>query len=225
MSRRARSTPFLPLDSEMTRILRARGVAVRYRTTRRLALGCALVTSALVPLAAARLSAAERFPPPPAVSPFAASVIAPPSRVRGTDERRHLVYEIALLNTSASAQRISRVEVLTGGSAAVVASYDGPEAVKEIMSDDVNVFGPIDVLPSSGGGVLWLDVSFERDARIPRRLMHRLTTAPLADDGATTGAATRPTGLASAGPHRSGTAAAAWYARSSPTSWRRTSSG
>ena len=163
----------------------------------RLALAC-LVAFGVVSLAVARLSAAERFPPPPAVSPLAVSVISPPSRVRGTDERRHLVYEIALLNTSASIQRINRVEVLSGGSGAVVASYDGPEAVKAIMSDDVHVFGPIDVLPPSGGGVLWLDVSFGRGARIPRRLVHRLATAPLADDGATTGAATTMLGAQTA---------------------------
>jgi hypothetical protein len=81
---------------------------MRNRTTMLLALGCSLVAFGVVPLAAARFSAAERFPPPPAVSPLAVSVIAPPSRVRGTDKRRHLVYEIALLNTSASARRMDR---------------------------------------------------------------------------------------------------------------------
>jgi hypothetical protein len=96
---------------------------MRNHTTTRLALGCSFVAFAVVPLAAGRLSAAQRFPPAPAVSPLAASVIAPPSRVRGTDERRHLVYEIALLNTSATVQRMDRVEVLTGGGGALVASY------------------------------------------------------------------------------------------------------
>jgi hypothetical protein len=162
---------------------------MRNRTTTRLALGCSFVAFALVPLAAGRLSAAQRLPPPPAVSPLAASVIAPLSRVRGTDKRRHLVYEIALLNTSATVQRMDRVEVLTGGGR-VVASYTGPDAVKAIMSDDVNTLGSIDVLPPSGGGVLWLDVTFENGARIPGRLVHRFTTAPLAVDGAATAAAT-----------------------------------
>ena len=161
---------------------------MRHRKTTRLALGYRFVAFG-VSLAAARFAAAERFPPPPAVSSFAAAVIAQPAMVRGTDERRHLVYEIALLNTSASAQRIDLVEVLAGGRGALVASYAGPDAVKAIMTDDVNVFSPIDVLPPSGGGMLWLDVPFGRGARIPSRLVHRLTTAPLADDGVTTGEA------------------------------------
>jgi hypothetical protein len=93
---------------------------------------------------------------------------------------------------------MDRVEVLTGGGGALVASYAGPDAVKAIMSDDVDIFGPIDVLPPSGGGVLWLDVSFENGARIPGRLVHRFTTAPLAADGAATAAATAMLGARTA---------------------------
>jgi hypothetical protein len=143
-------------------------------------------------MAAPRFSAAERFPPPPALSPLATSVIAPPVSVLGTDKRRHLVYEIALLNTSVSARRVDRVEVLTGKGAPVM-DFAGSDAVKAIMSDAANTIAPIDVLPSSGGGVLWLDVSFENGARIPARLVHRFTTTPLADDAAS-GAATTMVG-------------------------------
>jgi hypothetical protein len=155
----------------------------------RLALGCSLVAFGVVGLAAAPFSAAERFPPPPALTPLAASVIAPPVRVRGTDERRHLVYEIALLNTSMSARRLDRLEVLTGTGGPVM-EFAGSDAVKAIMSDAANGLGQIDVLPSSEGGVLWLDVSFEKGARIPARLVHRFATTPLADDGSPTGPAT-----------------------------------
>jgi hypothetical protein len=154
----------------------------------RLILGCSLVAFGLVPLAAPRFSAAERFPPPPALSPLATSVIAPPARVRGTDKRWHLVYEISLLNISASARRVDRVEVLTGKGDTVM-DFAGSDAVRTIMSDAVDGIAPIDALPSSGGGVLWLDVSFENGARIPARLVHRFTTTALASD-ATSGAVT-----------------------------------
>jgi hypothetical protein len=69
----------------------------------------------------------------------------------------------------------------------VLASYTGPDAVKPIMSNPVQGFSLIDVLPSSGGGVLWLHVSFERDADIPAALVHRFTTTPVTDDGAAAG--------------------------------------
>jgi len=122
----------------------------------------------------------------PTISPLAASVIAPPQAVRGSDGRWHLVYEISLLNTSGAEQRIDRVDVVDGRGA-LQASFDGPEAVKAIMSDASHVFDPIDALPSSAGGTLWLDVTFARRGSIPPRLAHRITTTPLADDGSAEG--------------------------------------
>jgi hypothetical protein len=131
---------------------------------------------------------AQAFPPPPAFSPLVTQVLAAPSAVLGTDNRQHLVYEISLLNVSTTARRMDRVEVLDGGGA-VLAAYTGPDAVKPIMSDAVDRLSPVDVLPSSGGGVVWLDVSFARDAALPDALVHRFTTTPVADDGAAAGPA------------------------------------
>lgn len=127
-------------------------------------------------MAAVRLAGADSFPPPPAVTPLAASVIATPTWVPGSDERQHVVYEVALLNTSTSARRIDRVEVLTGKGRLVLAQI-GPDAVRAIMTNAVDVFGPIDVLPPSAGGLLWLDVSFERASRA-RELGARRLYAP-----------------------------------------------
>lgn len=128
----------------------------------------------------------QAFPPPPSLGPLVTQVLAAPSAVLGTDERRHLVYEISLLNVSANARRMDQVEVLLDDGT-VLASYAGPDAVKPIMSNAARVLSPVDVLPPVGGGVLWLDVSFERNADIPDALVHRLTTTPLTDDGSAAG--------------------------------------
>jgi Peptidase family M23 len=134
----------------------------------------------------ASIEDSQAFPPPPSFAPLVTQVVAAPSAVLGTDERQHLVYEVSLLNTSAHARRMDAVEVLDDGGR-VLASYTGPDAVKPIMSNAVAHLAPVDVLPSSGGGVLWLDVSFARDAAIPDALVHRFTTTPLTDGGAAAG--------------------------------------
>jgi len=146
------------------------------------ACGLLIAASSLLPVSAEDLQAF----PPPSQSPLVTQVLAAPAAVLGTDKRQHLVYEVSLLNVSANARRMDQVEVLDSGGA-VLASYTGPDAVKPIMSNAVDRFSPIDVLPSSGGGVLWLDVSFERGADIPNALVHRFTTTPLTDDGAAAG--------------------------------------
>jgi len=81
---------------------------------------------------------------------------------------------------------MDQVEVLDDGGA-VLASYNGPDAVKPIMSNAVQSLSPVNVLPSSGGGVLWLDVSFAYNADIPAALVHRFTTTPVTDDGSAAG--------------------------------------
>jgi hypothetical protein len=101
----------------------------------------------------ASIEGSQAFPPPPSLSLLVTQVLAAPSAVFGTDKRQHLVYEISLLNASANARRMDQVKVLDDGGA-VLASYTGPDAVKPIMSNAVHVLSPIDILPSSGGGVL-----------------------------------------------------------------------
>lgn len=119
--------------------------------------------------------------PLPALVGLAANVMAAPTPVLGTDKRRHLVYEISLLNVASSGERIDRVEVLDAADRSVLASYDGAGAVRAIMTSAVTASQqtPTDELPSGGGGVLWLDVSFAPGARVPRRLVHRIVFTEL----------------------------------------------
>ncbi len=120
--------------------------------------------------------------PPVGVSPLAISVIAEPAAVFVTDKRWYLVYEVSLLNVTPATQRVDRLDVLTS-EGLVFASYAGPDAIRTIMTDAVRTFDGTDVLPASGGGLLFLDVPFERRSQIPPRLVHRLTTTPLLADG------------------------------------------
>jgi hypothetical protein len=74
----------------------------------------ALVVGAGAGLAWARVQRSSTGPgePLPAQVGLSANVIAAPTPVLGTDKRRHLVYEISLLNVAASGERIDRVQVL-----------------------------------------------------------------------------------------------------------------
>ena len=115
----------------------------------------------------------------PAASPLAAQVLAAPDPVLATDNRRHLVYEIMLTNVTPFPVRVSRVDVLGARSGAVVASFAGRAAIRAIMTSVAAPHAGIDVLPASGAGMLWLDVSFARGAPIPARLVHRIVTTVL----------------------------------------------
>src|SRR3954471_436887 len=99
------------------------------------------------------LSPGKLFPPV-AVSPLATSVIAEPAAVFVTDKRWYLVYEMSLLNVTPMTQRVDQLDVLTSDGV-IVASYTGPAAIKAIMTDAVHTFDGTDVLPTSGGGLLF----------------------------------------------------------------------
>ncbi len=146
-------------------------------------LGTLVVAAATVSLSGAGAQPPSLGPgePSPAFVGLAANVIAAPTPVLGTDKRRHLVYEISLLNVTGAAERIGRVEVLDAADRSVIASYSGDRAVRAIMSSAVTTLQqtPTDELPSGGGGVLWLDVSFPQGAHFPRRLVHRIVFTEL----------------------------------------------
>ena len=103
----------------------------------------------------------------PAGSPLAVQVLAAPEPVLATDNRRHLVYEISVINVTTLPVRVDKVNVINAASRSVVASFAGPAAIRAIMTTVAAPHDPVDELPPSGAGMLWLDVSFGRGARIP----------------------------------------------------------
>jgi hypothetical protein len=131
----------------------------------------------------------------PAGSPLAVQVLAAPEPVLATDNRRHLVYEISLINVTTLPVRVDKVNVINAASRSVVASYADPAAIRAIMTTVAAPHDPVDELPPSGAGMLWLDVSFGRGARIPARLTHQIESTIMTPAGPvqapTNGAATR----------------------------------
>jgi len=115
----------------------------------------------------------------PVATPLAAQVLAAPDPVLATDNRRHLVYEIMLTNVTPLPVRVDRVQALGALRGAVVASYAGRRAIRTIMTSVGSPHAGIDVLPASSAGMLWLDVSFARGARIPVALVHRIVATVL----------------------------------------------
>jgi hypothetical protein len=119
----------------------------------------------------------------PAGSPLAARVLATPVPVLGTDNRRHLVYEVMLTNVTPFPVRVDKVDVLNAASHAVVASYAGPAEIRAIMTTVAAPHDPVDELPGSVAGMLWLDVSLGRSAQIPARLAHTIATTVMTPGG------------------------------------------
>jgi hypothetical protein len=140
----------------------------------------------------------------PTLTALAAQVDNPPNPVLGTDNRRHLVYEIALINPTPFVQRVDRVEVLDAAHRAL-ASYSGPTAVRSVLTLAGDSHAGLDVLPASASAMVWLDVSFAANARVPSRLVHRidstLMTSPARHftlNGASTAVSSRaPVGIGS----------------------------
>src|SRR6266853_561560 len=66
------------------------------------------------------------------VSPLVATPIAPPNPVLGADRRRHLVYEIVLMDIGESAIALKKIKVLGANDHAILATLEG-EALAKIL--------------------------------------------------------------------------------------------
>lgn len=132
------------------------------------ALAAALI-SLLIPAGPA--AAAEQF------TPVVASVVAPPQPVLASDGRRHLAYELLLINRSFNPPAkvgLRGVEALAGGK--VVGSLAGKRlAAVTFPFGDTE---PGSVLDKGEAAYVMMDVSFPRGAKVPRRIVHRLSIAP-----------------------------------------------
>jgi hypothetical protein len=141
------------------------------RPLRRLGLLPALtLLAALAPLLSPSppaTAAAEQF------TPVTASVVAPPQPVLASDGRRHLAYELLLINRSFNppAQVTLRsVKALAGGN---VASLSGKSlAAVTFPFGDTK---PGSVLSKGEAAYVMMDVSLPRGAKLPRRLSHQLS--------------------------------------------------
>jgi hypothetical protein len=131
-----------------------------------------------VVMLAAAAPALAQSPAPEIVSPLVATPIAPPHPVLGADARRHLVYEIVLMDIGGSAITLEKIQVLDADGDAVLATLEG-EVLARILRLTGAGAGKVTALPAGGSGVLFMDV----DATVPRALKHRFQVAVSSPEG------------------------------------------
>lgn len=133
-----------------------------------------------VAMLAAVAPALAESPAPEIVSPLVATPIAPPNPVLGADRRRHLVYEIVLMDIGGSAIALKKIEVLDANGDAVLAALES-EALAKILR--LTGAGKGTAFQAGGSGVLFMDVTLAEDAIVPRALKHRFQVAVSKPEG------------------------------------------
>lgn len=142
------------------------------------ALAMTTLLAALALLGPARASAA----PADHFTPLSAEVLAKPRSVLAADGRRHLAYELILINHSfpAATLRIRSVETIARfASGSRVVSRLAGRSLVELLRPFSGERPPLLLAPGQSAS-LQMDASFPRGAKLPRRLVHRVavTTYP-----------------------------------------------
>jgi Peptidase family M23 len=106
-----------------------------------------------------------------------ATVQKPPHPVVGTDKRRHLVYEIGLINTAPLTQVIDAVTVIDPARQKTLATFDGPTEITGIMTSSTTSGPGVDELGPNEAGMLFVDVELPLHAPVPHRLMHQIDSS------------------------------------------------
>jgi len=140
----------------------------------------ALSTVALVLGATAGPAAAATQPD--VITPISATILAPPAPVPTSDGRRHLVYELQVLNWTTAPVTLDRVEVRDGRTERRVAAYAGARLDPLLVQAPFAPPAPRTLAPETST-ILWFDVVLPRGGAAPRSLVHRVTvngvTAPV----------------------------------------------
>ncbi|HEX8753738.1 MAG TPA: M23 family metallopeptidase [Solirubrobacterales bacterium] len=149
---------------------------------RSLALGLAglALLAALLAAPVAGAAPADHF------TPVAAKVLATPESVLGSDGRLHVEYELILTNHSypPATETVKRVQALAGGE--TLASFSGARLAAVMRPFNL---GPEDAKKSTRvlepGVSAWVlvDLSFPRGAKLPRRIVHRISIAQQPSSG------------------------------------------
>lgn len=128
---------------------------------------CALVA---VPAAASSQGDADAF------TPVTQEVLAPPSPVTGSDGRRHLVYEVQLVNASALPWRVRGVDVRGAGPGGrTLAAWRGAR-VRGVLVD-MGTRRPADRIAPGAAAILHLAVGLPAGRAVPARVEQRLVLA------------------------------------------------
>jgi peptidase M23-like protein len=108
------------------------------------------------------------------LSPLVATPIAAPNPVLGADDKTHLAYEIVLTNMGSTTVGLDKVETLDAISGAMLGTLEA-EALAQMLRLNGGSKGT--ELPSGGSGVLFMDITLDKDATIPKTLKHRFRIA------------------------------------------------
>ena len=132
---------------------------MRFRRCARFVLAIGLV------LAAASPALAEEV-----LAPLVAMPVAQPRPVLATDDKQHLAYELVLVNLAGTPVALKKVEALDDVSGAVLYTLESDRLTQMFK---LNGGGKGTELPGGGSGILFLDVTLPKDARLPKALKHR----------------------------------------------------
>jgi murein DD-endopeptidase MepM/ murein hydrolase activator NlpD len=105
-----------------------------------------------------------------AATPLVATPIAPPNPVLGSDDKIHLAYELVLMNMAPSAVALEKIETLDAESGAVIGTLDGEDLAKMFR---LNGGGKGTEVSAGGSGLVFMDVTLAKNAKIPKALRHR----------------------------------------------------
>ncbi len=131
---------------------------------------CVIIAVAILMLVIRSVYAAEDEAPSQMVTSLVATPIASPQPVRATDGNVHLVYELLLLNVSSSLMKLKQLEILDASENGVVDRLGG--TVLESANPPFPGQVPLTLEPFHWTRLL-LDVTFAKDAALPKALEHR----------------------------------------------------
>ena len=107
--------------------------------------------------------------PPREWSPGWGTPLAKPHPVVGADGRRHLVYELQLINSTTAAITVTRVKTVDPATGRVLDTLDA-DAVAALMVPFGSTPGP--TLGAGRAGFILMEVSLPPARRVPARLVH-----------------------------------------------------
>jgi hypothetical protein len=108
------------------------------------------------------------------LSPLVATPLSAPNPVLGADDKTHLAYEIVLMNMGSATVGLDKIETLDAISGAVLSTLEG-EALAQMLQLNSGAKGS--ELSAGGSGVVFMDITLDNKAAIPKKLKHRFKIA------------------------------------------------
>jgi hypothetical protein len=110
----------------------------------------------------------------------AARILSPPSAVRATDGRYHIVYELVLTEVTTFAADVQRIDIRDARTHRVLQTLDRrglSSRMNPVGGTPAGVKRATTLLGPSESAVVWLDVPVRRKAALPRGLEHLVVSS------------------------------------------------